>query len=650
MPFLKSFFLPVAVFALGLGLFSPRAQAYSDVTTKTYEYSAITNVVKKDWIKPVSAEKFGYGTTISPTDWLRALMFLRSDEACPELGKTPNEYWTPENISACLSGTGVPVATEHPDRVRRDEAMQQLFALRRRSFAFQQLETKPAGYVDALDLAEAAANRQGALIAGDRLKLIFRTKGRLLPAGTLLREDAALSIWRLLQWEQEGGADAETNEQLTLTKDAKLNHWRDLDTDMYVMEIKTGGDTYLKPILPRRSFNPAKEGATTTVRDEFVYQPVSALAKESGAIAAVNGSYFNVDWPWGAFEDVAIVDGRTVSERTDRSTFIVCADGKMYIGKLDKAHLKTIRCEAKQGLGAGPLFLSKGEILTESTKEGFDEFTLWERRVGSNARTAIGISADRKTAYVIVVAGKSYPAFGRGGSSLGTFLKEKYPNISDAMMFDGGGSSSLYANGALLVGSGESGNKTERSVISALGIFSKKADVASQAAFKKEQGRRWDKGNVIIKVAKPETAFPWVSIKDAKKNGLTLTMSGTRGSTIEIVDAKKKTFSYSLTFDRAAYDPTSKLTVTRREGTHAQGWSIPTELHVLDPKDGSDTDIIKLFAYIPEGQKPDLKTFDVVAFRPTGVVFGDASGRYWFYYEKDNQLSPATFPLQPAKK
>lgn len=640
---LRSCLLSLTIFFLGAFTYLDHAQAFSDITTKTYEYIAISAVVKSNWIPPVSTSTFGYGTTISPTEWLRALMFLRSDDACPELGKVVNEYWTPENISACLSGAGVPVATETPDRVRRDEAMQQLFALRRRSFAFQQLETKPAGYVDPLDLSEIQTNRQGAIIAGDRLKLIFRSKNKILPAGTLLREDAALSIWRLLQWEKEGGADAETNDQLTLSKEAKLHHWRDLDTDLYVIEVKTGGDTFLRPILPRRSFNPAKDPTTEKVRDEFVYQPVSALAKESGAIAAVNGSYFNVDWPWGALEDVAIVDGKTILERTDRSTFIVCADGTMLISKLDKTYLKSIKCEAKQGLGAGPLFLSKGEILTKSTKEGFDEFTQWERRVGSNARTAIGISADRKTAYVIVVAGKSYPAFGRGGSSLGTFLKEKYPDIADAMMFDGGGSSALYANGALLVGTGESGNKTERSVISALGIFSKKAEQASTALFKKEQLKRWDKTNTIIKIEKPTKDFPWQTAKEAKKDGMTITLSGTRGSHAQIIDTKKNTLTFQLIFDLIAYDSVSKLTITRREGTHEKGWKIPTEIHVLDPKDGSDTDIIKLFAYLPETQKPDLKTFEAIAFRPSGIVFGDGTGRYWFYYEKENQLSPATF-------
>lgn len=647
--FLKTFIFGLA--ALVLLPVGVRAQTFTDVTSKTFEKDAIEAVLERGWMSPLSVTQFGYGAAISPDQWLYMLMFLRTSDACPELGMTPTGYWTSDNIRACLSGAGVPVLTERTDRVRRDEAMQQLFALRRRSFAFQELQAKPAGFVDPTDSGDIPEKRQGAMIAADRLKLIFRTSNKLLPALPLLREDAALSVTRFIDWEKQGGTDRETNDQLTLTKEAKLNHWRDLDTDIYVIQAKMGGDTIVKPIIPRRSFNPAKDPVKEKLRDEFVYQPVSGLAKESGAIAAINGSYFNVEWPWGAFEDVAMLNGKMILERTDRSTFIVCKDGKLYIGKYDKTQLAKITCTPEDMLGAGPLFLSQGEVLTESTKEGFDEYTQWERRVGKNARTAVGISADRKTVYFIVVAGKSYPAFGRGGSSLGAFLKEKYPDISYAMMYDGGGSSSLYAKGELLVGLGVSGGTSERSVISALGLFSKKAEQAALAQFKKEQAKRWDKTVTTVKIEKPTKAYTWETVKEAKAAGKGVTMTGSRGSALQVTDVKKRIRTYDLTFDLFTYDVASKLTVVRREGMHEKGWKIPTELHVIDPRDGSATDIIKLFSYIPEKDRPDLKTFDLIAFRPTGAVFTDATGRVWFYYAKDKQLSPAIFLKKaPAKK
>ncbi len=629
---------------------SAQAQTYTDVTSKTFEKDAITDVVSRGWMSPLTQTTFGYGVSITPDQWLYMLMYLRTSDACPELGTTPNDYWTADNIRACLSGAGVPTLTERTDLIRRDEAMQQLFALRRRSFAFQELETKPAGFVNPTDFASIPENRQGAMIAADRLKLIFRTSNKLSPASPLLREDAALSVWRFVDWEKQGGTDKETNDQLVLTKDAKLNHWRDLDTDIYVIQMKSGGDTMVKPIVPRRSFNPSADPAKDKLRDEYVYQPVSDLAKESGAIAAVNGSYFNVDWPWGAFEDTVMVDGKLLLERTDRSTFVVCKDGKFYIGNNKKELLATNKCVPEQMLGAGPMFVSNGNVLTESTQEGFDEYTQWERRVGKNARTAVAISADRKTVYVIVVAGKSYPAFGRGGSSLGSFLKDKYPDIAFAMMYDGGGSSSLVANNKLLVGNGVGGGTTERSVVSALGIFSKKAVAAQAAQLKKDQAKYWDKVLTTVKIQKPSKALVWQTVKDAKAKGDTVTMTGSRGSKLEIALSKTKTKMFEFTYDLLIHDAASKLTVARREGTHEKRWKIPTELHVLNPADGSDTDIIRLFVYIPEKDRPDLKTFDVVAFRPTGVVFGDATGRNWFYYAKEKQLSLAKFlPKTTAK-
>ena len=143
----------------------------------------------------------------------------------------------------------------------------------------------------------------------------------------------------------------------------------------------------------------------------------------------------------------------------------------------------------------------------------------------------------------------------------------------------------------------------------------------------------------------------WETVKEAKAAGKGVTMTGSRGSALQVTDVKKRIRTYDLTFDLFTYDVASKLTVVRREGMHEKGWKIPTELHVIEPRDWSATDIIKLFSYIPEKDRPDLKTFDLIAFRPTGAVFTDATGRVWFYYAKDKQLSPAIFLKKaPAKK
>lgn len=622
------------------------AQVFSDVGPKIYEYQAVQDAVAAGWIKPLSETLFGYGKTITPDDWLRMLMFLRTDDACPELGKTPNDYWTAQNVRLCLQGAGVPVQTQRPEVIRRDEAMRQLFALRRRSFAFQALGKAPNSFIQPEDAADIPSDRKSAMTAADRLKLIFRSGGRIRPAEALLKEDATLAVWRFDGWEKGGGVDRETSEVVNLHANVKLNHWKDLETDLYVLTLKSGGDAYAKPIMPRRSYNPAADPKKEKLRDEFVYQTVSDLAKESGAIAAVNGSYFNVEWPWGALEDTAVLDGKTLLERQDRSTFVACADGRYYVGAYDQAELKTLGCKVQSALGAGPMFIADGKVLDRNTDEDFDEYTLWERRAGKNARTAVGVSADRKTLYLIAVAGKSYPAFGKGGSTLGAFLKEKYPELEDAMMYDGGGSTALAVNGEPLVAAGMSNGGKERAVVSALGIFSKKTEAAGAKVFEREKKLRWDPDNTPLTLSKPTGTFAWKSVNDANVNsaiGANVARTGLRGSKLGFTYGNNKSINVSLTFDRIASGAGPDVILTRREGTHERGWKIPTELHVLDRKDGSDTDIIRLFPYMPGPQKPDLKTFDAVMFTKKGIVFGDATGRYWYYYPKLKQLSPATF-------
>jgi len=648
----------LAITAIFLSVTLPmcvHAQTFVDIKSTTFEKGAIAESIQRGWIQPLTTSTFGYGMPISQESWLRMLMFLRTKDACPELGAQSNVYWTADNIRHCLAGAGVPIMATGTDVLRRDEAMQQLFALRRRSFAFRQLETEPPGFIPPTDLTTVPADRQGAMIAALRLKLLFTSKHQLAPASPLLREDAVLAVTRFAQWEAQGGVDTEVHTSERINAETQLDHWRDLDTDLYVLRIKARGDTEIKPILPRRSFNPVSIQSTTThgvvpPRDEFVYERVSDLAQGSGAIAAVNGSYFNVEWPWGALEDVALLNGKTVLARADRSAFIVCRNENMYIDSYDVERLTQEKCIPKHALGAGPMFMSRGNILTTSTHEGFAEYTKWERRVGSNARTAVAVSADHATAYMIVVAGKSYPAFGRGSDTLGAFLKSKYPDIRDAMMYDGGSSSALYADGKVRVGSGQSGNQSERAVVSALGVFSKNAEARAVKQFQKDQMKHWDKQVTVVRMEKPEIPFVWRTVQQAKNAGIQVRLTGSRGTNITLKNIQGHLHQYHFTFDLIATSSTASLAIARREGAHEKGWRIPTELHVLNLKDGNDTDVIRLFVFLPSDQRPDLKTFDAIAFAKNGIVFGDATGRLWYYHAKTKQFSPARFSPPPRKK
>lgn len=91
--------------------------------------------------------------------------------------------------------------------------------------------------------------------------------------------------------------------------------------------------------------------------------------------------------------------------------------------------------EAVQMAGGQPIILQNGETL--NTQNALDHLT------ALNPRTAVGYSADRTKLVLLVVDGR-----GRGGS-VGVVSKVladimRYVGCSDAMNFDGGGSSELY--------------------------------------------------------------------------------------------------------------------------------------------------------------------------------------------------------------
>lgn len=611
---------------------SVQGATWNDVKTTAFEKTAIDAVYAVDWIEPLADHVFGYAKPISRPDWLRALMFLRTADACPEFGRQPNAFWSEENIRGCLSGAGVPL-DDGVGELRRDVAMQQLFALRRRSFAFQALETEPPGYVAPPDLKSAAENRRGALVAADRLKLIYRRSGKIAPADIFLREDAALALYRFDQWEKQGGVDGETKSDIKLHKDVTLSHWKDLDTDIYVVSVKTQGDAFVRPILPRESFNPAADPKKEKLRDEFVYEKTSALAERDRALAAVNGSYFNLEWPWGALEDTAVLDGATLLERSDRSTFIVCKNGRMLIGKYDKKKLKQLACVPEQALGAGPLFLDQGAAVVKNNKEGFDEYTQWERRVGSNARTAVAVSKNGRTAYLVTVAGKSYPAFGKGGTSLGAFLKSKYPDIQTAMMLDGGGSTALVAQDKTLVAAGKAGSTGERAVVSALGVFSRKIDKSRLAEEAKLTAAAWTKSLLKLDFYAPTSTATWVSGSSAK---LRLAVA----SNLEDTTRAAK-------YTRLTTNANGKFVLARKDATHEQGWKIPLSFDLLNADEKND--LMEKLERVPTKYALDLKTLNVALFGKNYLILKDAADKYLAYGLKSKKFSPVEFKTPPKK-
>lgn len=186
---------------------------------------------------------------------------------------------------------------------------------------------------------------------------------------------------------------------------------------------------------------------------EYVARTTSAFLAESGADIAINASYFlpfaggspkgddyypKAGQPASA-SGAVIAGGRRVSPVEDdldlRVNAMLCfqrAEARIVDGQVCPK-------DTSDGVAAGPRILAGGE---QSDFMPFDNNAAQTRQ----PRTAFGLSADRRKAWIIVVDGR------QAGHSLGASLPElaelfRSLGASDAINLDGGGSTTLAVRG-----------------------------------------------------------------------------------------------------------------------------------------------------------------------------------------------------------
>jgi len=196
----------------------------------------------------------------------------------------------------------------------------------------------------------------------------------------------------------------------------------------------------------------------------------AAIARREGAIAALNGGFFD---PENQKSTAYIVlNGKQVADPTqnerlmnnpdltpyldkilNRSEFrqYQCGDRRQYDIALHRAAIPT-GCELVNALGGGSRLLPA--ITTQ--EEGFVAYangTISRDALGSrqpNARTAISITRDRSILWVMVAQKPNAAASGMTLQALADFMKTL--NVEQAMNLDGGSSSSLYYDGKSVYG------------------------------------------------------------------------------------------------------------------------------------------------------------------------------------------------------
>ncbi|MDD3925883.1 MAG: phosphodiester glycosidase family protein [bacterium] len=201
-------------------------------------------------------------------------------------------------------------------------------------------------------------------------------------------------------------------------------------------------------------------------------ETVSSIARRNGALAAVNGGYFDRSGrPLGAL----IIEGRWEGyPLLNRSALYIDKTGAISFGT--EPALPSIEPLSDSTpwycLGAGPRLVEQGQMKITAREEAFRD----DIAVGRAPRTGLGLAADG-TVVLAVVDGR------QPGISIGMTLEELATLLlnlgaRDALNFDGGGSSALYLDGTIL---NSPSDGRERPVASALAVFAGQSEGVSVA-------------------------------------------------------------------------------------------------------------------------------------------------------------------------
>lgn len=206
----------------------------------------------------------------------------------------------------------------------------------------------------------------------------------------------------------------------------QITQYRAYNTNLYVADITLTGAETLKTALANYTYGKNVTAAT------------SEIAADNGAILAINGDYY------GARSGYVIRNGvlyRSTSADSEQQDLVIGADGSFSIVREgDVTAEELLDAGAQQVLSFGPGLLEDGEITVEQNTEV-------DKAKASNPRTAIGILGPLH--YVFVVAdGRTEESSGVSLYELAEFMQKL--GVQTAYNLDGGGSSTIVFNGAVV--------------------------------------------------------------------------------------------------------------------------------------------------------------------------------------------------------
>lgn len=190
------------------------------------------------------------------------------------------------------------------------------------------------------------------------------------------------------------------------------------------------------------------KGRFAFANDPGKITPTSKFAKDSGAIVAMNGTFYNMRPPYNCVcyfkkNGVEVFDNTEKMAQRDNGAVVITKKGKMYVEAADMDAPGNILENQKWAQRIDePNVMCSGPVLMIDGKDA----RLDENSFNRNRHPRSAVAAKGKKIYLITVDGRS--AEHAQGVSLWEFTAiMHYLGVEDAINLDGGGSTTLYAEG-----------------------------------------------------------------------------------------------------------------------------------------------------------------------------------------------------------
>ena len=229
-----------------------------------------------------------------------------------------------------------------------------------------------------------------------------------------------------------------SDENISIT----LTERREYNTEIYVADVIVSSPEYLKTAFAKNEYG------------RNITQKTSAIAKGCGAILAINGDYY------GAHSNGYVIRNGVLyreSSSSNQEDLVIWADGSFTtITEGETAAGELLANSAKQVMSFGPALITDGSIVITENEEVAKAKT-------SNPRTAIGIIDDCH--YLFVVSdGRTAESEGLSLYQLAELMHSLDADV--AYNLDGGGSSTMYFNGAVVNNPTTTGKSIEERSVS----------------------------------------------------------------------------------------------------------------------------------------------------------------------------------------